>query len=533
MAPKSNFKRKSEPSRFKRTPKLTLVPKKEKTLERRTAQNKRHPIKYYHALPNEIVVPSPFGVYSRKEKLDYLKNPLVLRYGKIEMRISGRKLNVKDGDVFIALTELAVKYEKLNYITSVTELCGKLGTAYTHESKESIKNSLRRLREAFVETIQFNDDGKEKNADWIFHGMISYAAGKNDQICITMDPAFNRLFGEKFMTSINIKFRLGLKKDVAKQLYYFYQRQISARKKQTKHSHKIGLEKLCDLIGVDRDRKRPLSAIRELIKNGLEELKRQSYLYSYSLENDLLETVIKPEKRQLQEPKKKKPDAVEPIVKTDQEEFSQGTALLKYLKKETGAEVKGGFASAYALQIQAIGEALKLRNCNLWHEFVNWLKEQSEVEGWLKTIHKGTLNPDKNVFSRFMTDQLLKMPSASTIDKHFKLLTESEIEKEQRRKKERAKEAEQERKHREYQKGIDWAEDCVKTNFKDLKDQYFDISDMRRKLENEHGKNWQKVFEKLVKAVESKHQKIKDQRNGTYSNLFRINGSIWNETTQK
>jgi hypothetical protein len=209
------------------------------------------------ALPNEIVVPSPFGVYSRKDKLDYHKKPLILEYGSIEMRISGRKLNVKDGDVFIALTELVVERGDLKFKTSVSALCGRLHKQYTKWSKESIKKSLRRLREALVETVCFHDDGKEDNADWIIGGMISYAAGQSDRIFVSLDPSFNRLFGQKLMTSLNTNFRLNLKGDVAKQLYIFIQRQVSARKKQKRHRYSgIGLEKLCGIIGVDRDKKR-------------------------------------------------------------------------------------------------------------------------------------------------------------------------------------------------------------------------------------------------------------------------------------
>jgi hypothetical protein len=125
-------------------------------------------IKPFHAIPNEVVVPSPFGIYSPKEKLDYHKEPLILRYGeKLEMRISGRKLNIKDQDVFIALTELAVDYKSLDFTTSVNELCRKLKRPYGKTSKESIRKSLRRLREALVETVSFDDDGKEENAEWI------------------------------------------------------------------------------------------------------------------------------------------------------------------------------------------------------------------------------------------------------------------------------------------------------------------------------------------------------------------------------
>jgi len=149
-----------------------------------------------------------------------------------------------------------------------------------------------------------------------------------------------------------------------------------------------------------------------------------------------IEIIIKVEVRKLKEPKSK-PNNVIPIAKSDKK-FKRGGSLLKYIKKEVGMEVTGklGLAKSNAIQIQAVGKALTL-NSNLFQEYVKWMKEQhQENDRWLKTINHGGLNPDSKLFSRFMADMSLEMPSASAIDKHFKLLTESKIEKAHRIKKE-------------------------------------------------------------------------------------------------
>lgn len=113
-----------------------------------------------HHIPNEIVTPNPFGIHSRKEKLGYYEEPLILKYGEnIEMRVSGRKLNVKDQDVFIALTEVAKNKGVLEFETSLAQLCGRLGKSYSTESKESVKKSLERLAWAEIKIVDKKGGG--------------------------------------------------------------------------------------------------------------------------------------------------------------------------------------------------------------------------------------------------------------------------------------------------------------------------------------------------------------------------------------
>ena len=87
-----------------------------------------------------------------------------------------------------------------------------------------------------------------------------------------------------------------------------------------------------------------------------------------------------------------------------------------------------------------------------------------------------------------MANISLKMPSPAAIDKHFKLLTENEIERKKRIRKEQDRQKKQElqiQRRREYAK---WAYDYVKENFKDLKEDYInklDIESVRDTLSKE------------------------------------------------
>jgi len=267
-----------------------------------------------------------------------------------------------------------------------------------------------------------------------------------------------------------------------------------------------------------------------------------------------IEIIIKVEVRKLKEPKSK-PNNVIPIAKSDKK-FKRGGSLLKYIKKEVGMEVTGklGLAKSNAIQIQAVGKALTL-NSNLFQEYVKWMKEQhQENDRWLKTINHGGLNPDSKLFSRFMADMSLEMPSASAIDKHFKLLTESKIEKAHRIKKEqdrqKKRELEQQKEALEVAKAEEdcsWGNDCINKIFEDPKnnagfrlrpdDNEIKISWVINRLQKVFGKNWQEPFKKFAIEVEDNFQKIindpeisrSDKRNNLYPKQFKVESEVWHE----
>ena len=491
-------------------------------------------IKPFHAIPNEVAVPSPFGIYPPDEKLGYHETPLISQYGeRIEMRISGRKLNIKDQDIFIALTEIATEQKTLKFTTSLNELCRKLKRPYAKTSKQSIKNSLRRLREALVETVSFDGDSrKEENANWIIHGMISFAAGnRKDQLKIELDDSFNRLFGKRLlMTLFDSQFRLSLKGGVSKQLYLFYQRQISAKQRST---YPIGIEKLCGLIGLDINQRLTLPTKRYQIKKGCEELINKGYLKAYNLKaNDVL--VVTFDKKWLKGRKQlaeSKPEAAKPEEKTNPtppliKKSEQKNGLLGYLEKEVGIKIEKNveLAEENIIKIQAIGKALGAYE--FFNKFVSWIKEQHDSgDGWLKSIHASTLNPENNVFTRFMGYTELKMPSANAIDKYFKLITETPDEKEQRQSRERKEKEKKEHEDREYQADIKWAQNYTKDNLKNLSEK--DIDEVKQMIR--HGKNWKESFKEFVQAVKKKHKAGKGERNCSYYFLFKAGSRLWND----
>ncbi len=488
-----------------------------------------------HSIPNEIVVPSPFAIRSLKEsQRAYYKAPLLLNYGTVKMEVEGRKLNVKDCNTFIALTELATKKGTLEFETTLGELCGRLYKSYGENSKQSLRRSLKRLREATIEIITTGEKGDE---DWIICGLISSAIKEGDTVSVIVDKWFNRLFGKQLMTSIDSQFRLSLKGDTTKQLYLFLQRQVSARKRQDQQPVKIGLEKLCELIGLDRDSKQSLPSKRFQIKKGLEELKKQKYLRSFSIQKDIVDVVIKTERTKRAE--SETAEKGQPARKEEEQILKlkglPGADLLKHVEEQTGKKIRGNrdMARIKALQIQAVGKAI--RNNSIFDDFAGWLKEQSGVGGWLKTISYGTLDSYKGPFSRFMSDMGFEMPSHDAVDREFKLLTESETEKKEREERRRREKSEEERRATEYEEDFRWTSSCVDDNLKDLRLEGISssaISDMVGEIKKKHGQDWRSVFERFVKAVEQKHQEAQGGRSGSYPWLFRMGSKVWDEIVE-
>jgi hypothetical protein len=492
-------------------------------------------------LPNESVVPSPFGIYSRKEDLDFFdpNNPLVIMYGKtVEMFVFGRKLNIRDEDIFIAITQIARERGDLNFITTWQEITRRLKGNYSETVKNSILKSLQRLWTSQIKLIRYDEEGTKPEI-LIYQTILSRMVidEKTEKILIHLDPFFQRIFGEKLLTGFNPLFRLGLKGDIAKALYLFCQRQVSARKKSDTVKYEIGLEKLCSLIGYDREGKVPIYDKRVRIKGGCEELKRKGYFRSYQLtKNDILKLAVKVQKPEEEEQQKALPAPAESNAEPEESE-PKGRALLKQIESEVGVPVTGNrtFVAIEALKIVAVGNAIG--KPRLFDEFLKWLKDQN----WLKTINRGTLDPKKEVFkNRFMKEAMdYEMPSDRAIDIAFKLVTETEAERRGRQEQERKEAQAEEERQRKYEEDLEWGENCVKSNFADWAQTHHVIQkllleripEMLRKIEAT-GKDWMGTFEEFIRAVEQAHQSGDKQdslksRGYSYSALFVIGREIW------
>jgi hypothetical protein len=504
-------------------------------------------------------VPSPFGIFSRKANPGYYNKPLVIHYGDgVDIELRGRKLNVKDCDVFLALCQLAKRDGKVEFYTTAYQLAKMTSGSYGKSSRESIRKSLLNLSDASVRKIDRRPDGDE----WKLYHVILYAEGKDDKagmIRVVLNPFFLRLFGREMMTSIDTQFRLSLKgkgSDVAKQLYIYFQRQVCAQKGRD-HKVKIGLEKLCAMIGLDRENKQPLWQRYRTLKRGLEELEKQDYLFSHSIgRNDALNVVIKTKKRQpLPEPDTpERPAATETGHEPTQPSIRlSGEDLLRHVEKKTGMKIrdrKRDRARTKALKIKAVGRVLS--NWGLFEDFANWLKEQKKRTdgldefGWITSISSGTLDPFGKVFPRFMQDMRFEMPSTEAIDREFKRLTETEIEKRTREKREREERQREEERQMEEQEERErvaaereriesekreelrqWVYGRTKDALKDIgisddELENLGILDSVENLQGKHPKDWRELFGRVLEAAVQRYREAQGGRARSYTKLWRL-----------
>ena len=143
----------------------------------------------------------------------------------------------------------------------------------------------------------YNDKGKIEI--WFKGHLIDYEGGRGEETKVHINEFFNQifgLFGEFNMTSVNPKYRLALKGDITKQIYWFGQRQVSAQGGQQveyrPYSYGFGL--FCDLIGLPWKNK-PIKVLRHQIKKNLEKLRKAGYLRSFdpkALKNNKVSMVI-------------------------------------------------------------------------------------------------------------------------------------------------------------------------------------------------------------------------------------------------
>lgn len=97
----------------------------------------------------------------------------------------------------------------------------------------------------------------------------------------------------------------------------------------------------------------------------------------------------------------------------------------------------------------------------------------------------------------------------------------------------------EEQRKKQHAENLQWAEDCIKANFADCKEDTFSvlakrISEMLNAMETHYGENWRSGFEQFVKQVQQEHQTFDNtdlfqSRSGGYVRLFKMGTKLWKE----
>jgi len=238
-----------------------------------------HVQRLFSFMPTLMTRVSPFHFRNRNLSRDW---PLVrLDSGETntwgQMSVVGELLIIFDETVLFCLLALMKKHRCEAFETSEEEICSLAAVPASMANRNSIWRSIQRLTGTRIDLTLLTGKGKKRKAVRQMTGSILTFCDRNTESGLTriaVNPYFLEMYGESFVTNIDLSFRAGLKEDVAKALYRFLQGQIDT-------TLSLPLMRLASAINLDRsndDR-----TIRRRTRAGLNELKSREYLKDYNI----------------------------------------------------------------------------------------------------------------------------------------------------------------------------------------------------------------------------------------------------------
>jgi hypothetical protein len=238
-------------------------------------------------MPTDFTRTTPFFPMSKRHMKDRPYEELTWEnpWGKVSM--SGKRLSIHDESVLLALLHLVKKQKTHRVSTTMYQLCKVQGVSAGKSQYNTIFKSFARLRKTtFV--IRYTK-GKGKKKERVMSEIWGFVDGiildeKTGKLAVSVNGYFLKMYGEGFVTSLDIGFRASLKGDITKALYRFLQGQGPFIKKG---KYEIHLLKLCAAINLDANK--PMKKLKWEIKNGLKELRKQKYIRRYMVpKNDVV-----------------------------------------------------------------------------------------------------------------------------------------------------------------------------------------------------------------------------------------------------
>jgi hypothetical protein len=193
-------------------------------------------------------------------------------WGKIT--ISGEKLAVYEETVLLSLLLLVKKQKSEMLETTQYELCKLANVTPSKNTYNAIWEGLKRLSKTSIELSIWGE--KKKPLTEMAGTIITFLKKDHSKgkLQIALNPYFNEMFAQSFVTNINLKFRASLKGDISKSMYRFFEGQRPEK-------YSIHMLKLAAAINLNLDL--PTKKIRESIRKGLRELRSKGYLAKWTL----------------------------------------------------------------------------------------------------------------------------------------------------------------------------------------------------------------------------------------------------------
>ena len=238
-----------------------------------------HVQRLFSFMPTLMTRVSPFHFRNRNMYRDW---PLVrLDSGEADawgkMAVVGELLIIFDETVLFCLLALMKKHRCEAFETDEEEICTLAAVPASIANRNSIWMSIQRLTGTRIDLALLTGKGKKRKAVRQMTGSIlTFCDRKTESglIRIAVNPYFLEMYGESFVTNIDLNFRAGLKNDVTKALYRFLQGQIET-------TLDLSLLRLANAINLDQSN--DIKAIRRKSRAGLKELKSRKYLEDFNI----------------------------------------------------------------------------------------------------------------------------------------------------------------------------------------------------------------------------------------------------------
>jgi hypothetical protein len=194
------------------------------------------------------------------------------------MVVVGELLVIFDETILLCLLALLSHYQSQVFATSQQELCNIANEKPSAAKFNAIWKSIQRLAGTRIDLALISGKGKQRKAVKHMTGnILSYADCDPEAgtVRVAINPYFLEMYGQSFVTNIDLRFRSTLKGDVSKAIYRFFQGQLDAQ-------HTMPIERLAQAVNLDKtdaDSQR----VRAKVRQALKELATKGYLETFDL----------------------------------------------------------------------------------------------------------------------------------------------------------------------------------------------------------------------------------------------------------
>ena len=225
-------------------------------------------------LPTKMTRVSPFFPLSKRDMKDRPLEELTWESSWGRLTVSGKRLSIYDESVLLAVLLLMRKHKTGTFQTTRYEICGVMNVKPAKDTYNAVWESLKRLTKTGIDLEIWEGKGKKRKTKIEMTTTILSGAVHTEKYQITVNPYFLEMYGEGFLTNLDLRFRASLTGDITKALYRFYEGQRDT----TYQCHVLTLSKAVNL-----NMNLSNNDLRKHIRKGLRELRTKGYFKRWSI----------------------------------------------------------------------------------------------------------------------------------------------------------------------------------------------------------------------------------------------------------